>query len=129
MNLQLSIEQVLGKPDFRIIAVIEFHNNDIAIRKETTKYMLDAFREMFEIETLSADVTDKDQFTTIKINTQDVEKAMALRNNIRELLTDVFKDEILELPTDRGSYSISHKKIIAEMSKPQTAEMLKINLN
>lgn len=101
MNIRFVIEQEAGKQNFNVITTIEFQNFEDGIRNEITKSMLETLREMFEIETISAEVTRKDRFTTIKISTDNTDKINALNSRLLGLLKKEQKLDLMKFKIEK----------------------------
>lgn len=85
MNLRLKIEQVNGKEDYSVIATLVFHEFENDLKDQIKEDTLDVFRDMFELETLSAKITEKDQTMEIKIDTHNTDKINILKGNMVKL--------------------------------------------
>lgn len=85
MNLRFKIEQQSGTHRYMVTAILVFRDFENDMKNQIKEDTLDTFREMFELETLSAEVTEKNQTMEIKIETQNTEKIEVLKKNMMKL--------------------------------------------
>lgn len=98
MKLNFIIETIIRKgdpnKDYNVITKLEFDDSERNSKEHIKEGIMKQYRELFEIESISAIVVDKDLTTEIRISTRNTEKIEMIRKN----MASAVRKQTLTLP-------------------------------